>query len=327
MLEEGKEFLVKTEEVSLSSSGKYPGARSIEELINNGLAVIDKPCGPTSQQVVSWVKDILHIKKAGHAGTLDPRVSGVLVIALENATKLMPVLLKCKKEYVTIMHIHKDLPEEKIRRVCNQFIGKIKQIPPQKAAVARREREREIYYLEVLEIRGRDVLMRLGCEAGTYIRKLCSDIGRKLGVGAHMQELRRTRTGIFTEEQAVKLQDLQDAFAFWRQGNESYTRDIIYPAERVADNIRNVVIKDSAVDAICNGAPLALSGLLRIEKGIEKGETVGALSLKGELVAIGIALMSSEQMFKSKKGLAIKTDRVLMKKGTYPAIWKRTKKQ
>ncbi len=316
-------WLVRDAEASISIYGTYPGSRSIEELIKNGIVVIDKPPGPTSHTVDSWVKKILSISKASHGGTLDPRVSGVLVIALENATKLMPILLKSKKEYVALMNVHKDVPREKIEKVCEEFVGKIRQLPPVKSAVLRREREREIYYLEILEIDGRNVLMRVGCEAGVYIRKLISDMGKRLG-GAHMQELRRTKAGVFTEGQAIKLQDLQDAYVFWKaRGDETHLREIIYPLEKVADNIKNVVIKDSAVDAVCNGAPLAVQGIIAVEEGIKEGDLSGILTLKGELVAIGNASLDSQKMFKEKKGVSIKTDRVVMKKGTYPSFWKK----
>lgn len=313
-----KEFLIKSEEASLTLYGKYPASRPIEELIKNGLVVIDKPPGPTSHQVSAWIKDILNIKKASHGGTLDPRVSGVLIVALENATKLMPILLKSKKEYVVIMNLHKDLPEEKIRKTCLEFVGKIKQIPPKKSAVARKERERKIYDLVILEIQGRDVLMKVECEAGVYIRKLCSDIAKKLGTKGHMQELRRIKSGSFTEKQTVKLQDLKDAFEFWKQGNENYLREIIYPLERTADNMKNVIVKDSAIHNIVNGAPLYVNGISRIQEGIKKGETIGMISLKGELIALGASNMKSEEMFKSRKGLAVKTDRVIIDKNIYP---------
>ncbi len=245
-------------------------------------------------------------------------MSGVLAIALENATKLMPILLSSKKEYVALMNIHKELPEERIRKVCEEFVGKIMQTPPKKSAVARKERQREIYYLQILEISGRDILMRVGCEAGTYIRKLCSDIGKKLGVGAHMQELRRTRAGVFAEEQAVSLQDLKDAYEFWKAGNDEPLRNIVFPAERAADNIKNVVIKDSSVHNVASGAPVYANGLSRIEEGIEKGELVGIFSLKGELVGIGFAETDSVKMLELKKGVAIKTDRVLIDRNLYP---------
>lgn len=247
-------------------------------------------------------------------------MSGVLAIALDNATKLMPILLSSRKEYVALMNIHRELPEEKIRKVCEEFVGKIMQTPPKKSAVARKERQREIYYLQILEISGRDVLMRVGCEAGTYIRKLCSDIGKKLGTEAHMQELRRTRAGVFTEEQSVSLQNLKDAYEFWKSGNEESLRNMIYPMEKVADNIKNVVVKDSAIHNISSGAPVYSNGLSRIEEGIERGKIVGIFSLKGELVAIGFAQMGSVQMLKNTKGVAIKTDRVLMDRNLYPRV-------
>ncbi len=247
-------------------------------------------------------------------------MSGVLAIALENATKLMPILLSSKKEYVALMNIHKELPEEKIKKVCEEFVGKIMQTPPKKSAVARKERQREIYYLQILEISGRDVLMRVGCEAGTYIRKLCSDIGKKLGTGAHMQELRRTRAGVFAEEHSVRLQDLKDVYEFWKAGNEEPLRSMIIPIERIADNIKNIVVKDSAIHNIASGAPVYANGISRIEEGIEKGDIVGVFSLKGELVAIGFAEMDSRQMLENKKGMAIKTDRVLIERSMYPKV-------
>ncbi len=323
MKEKLNKFLIKEQECSLLPYGCYPGSRPIDQLIKNGIIIIDKPRGPICFQIDRWIKQILNIKKASHGGTLDPYTSGVLVIALENATKLMPVLLKSKKEYITVMHLHHEVSKQKIKKVCNEFLGKIKQIPPKKSAVARKEREREIYYLEIIEIEGRNVLMRVGCEAGTYIRKLCDSIGKKLGCGAHMAELRRTKSGIFTEDKAVKLQDLVDAMAVYRESsNENYLREIILPQELVMETTGNVLIKDSAIDTVCNGAPLAVGGLIWIKEGIEKGDLVGIFSLKGELVAFGKAFMSSEEMFKSKKGLAVKTDKVLMARGTYPKMIK-----
>lgn len=241
-------------------------------------------------------------------------MSGVLILALENATKLMPILLSSRKEYVALINLHREVEEGKIKKVLQKFRGKIKQLPPKKAAVARRVREREIYYLEVLEIDKRNILIKVGCEAGTYIRRLADDVGKELGIGAHLQELRRTKSGTFTEEQTVKMQDVVDAVA------EDRIRDIVLPMESIVEDIRSVVIKDSAVDAICNGAPLSSGGISRLEEGIVRGEWVGILTLKGELVAIGKATMNSKDM-KRKKGIAVKTDRVLMKKGTYPKMW------
>jgi len=306
-------WIVKKNEASLTTFGSYPGARALEEHIKNGIVVIDKPSGPTSHQVDRWIKEILNVNKVSHGGTLDPRASGVLVIAVGNSTKLMPIILSSKKEYVGIIHLHKDVERERIIELFKTLIGKVKQLPPVKSAVARRIREREIYYLELLEIEGRDVLFKIGTEAGFYVRRFADDIGKKLGIGAHLQELRRTRSGSFSEESAVTLQTL-----FSSLGNEEKMREVILPMESIAESIGKVVISDSAIENICNGAPLAIGGIVRLEDSISKGDWVAMLSLKGELVAIGRAVLNSKEIQEKNKGLAVKTDKVLIKKGTYP---------
>ncbi|MFH0829750.1 MAG: RNA-guided pseudouridylation complex pseudouridine synthase subunit Cbf5 [Candidatus Aenigmatarchaeota archaeon] len=315
-------WIVRSNESSLTSFGKYPGARSTEELLHNGLILLDKVQGPTSHQVDNWMKALTGVGKCSHGGTLDPRVSGVLVIALENATKLMPILLSCKKEYVALIYLHADVPEQKIRNALQEFIGKIKQLPPKKSAVARRVREREIYNLEVLQIAGRNVLIRVGCEAGTYIRRIADDLGKNLGCGAHLQELRRTRSGIFDEGQIHTLQELADAMAEWKERkDDNRLRQLLLPMERLTDGMKAVIVKDGAIGAIANGAPLAVGGIVRVQEGIEKGDIVAMLSLKGEFIAFGPALISSMEMAKLNKGLAVKTDKVLIAQGTYPRKW------
>ncbi len=304
-------WLIKKHEASLTPFGIYPGARSLEEHIRNGIIILDKPSGPTSNQVDRWIKDILEIKKCSHGGTLDPRASGVLVIALENTTKLMPILLSSKKEYAGIIHLHDKVEKKKIEKAFKDFVGKVKQIPPKKSAVARKEREREVYYLELLELKERNILFKVGCEAGFYVRRLADDLGKKLGTGAHLQELRRTKSGNFSEESTITLQDLVDA------KEENRLKEVILPMELVAETTRKIIISDNAINNICNGAPLAVGGIIKFEDNIKKGELVSLFSLKGELVAIGKALMNSEMILNKKRGLAVKTDRVLMKKGTY----------
>ncbi|HIQ50099.1 MAG TPA: RNA-guided pseudouridylation complex pseudouridine synthase subunit Cbf5 [Nanoarchaeota archaeon] len=316
-----REFLIREYEASLTDFGKYPGARSIEELLRFGLAVIDKPPGPTCQQIDAWIKKLLELKKCSHGGTLDPRVSGVLVIALNDAVKLMPLLLKSDKEYIALMHLHKEVDEEKLQNVIKKFIGEIEQVPPKKSAVARKARKRKVYEIKIIEKEGRDVILRISCEAGTYIRKLIADMGKYLG-GAHMQELRRIRSGIFTEDHAVLLQDLVDAYKWWKEtGEEKYLREIIYPGEKICDFTKVIVIKDTAVEAICSGAPLSSAGIIMVEKGIKENDIVCILTLKGELVALAKALISSEEMLRGKK-LAAKIERVIMPRGTYPRFWK-----
>ena len=316
-------WLIRSEEETDEAYGKRPEQRSIEEHINNSVLILDKQSGPTSHQVTKWVYEIFsnYVKNCGHAGTLDPAVTGVLPIALGNATKAMPALTGLDKEYVGVMHLHKTVDEELLRKTITKFVGKIKQLPPVRAAVARKLREREIYFLDILEIDGKDVLFKVGCEAGTYIRKLCHDIGKSLG-GAHMAELRRTKVGPFTEEQSHSLVEVRDAYELWHsEDEEEELRNILLPVEHAILHVRRVLLKDSAVDAVCNGAPVYPSGITRIQSGITPGELVAVYTLKGELVALGIARMNSKEMLKSKHGIAIRTDRVFMPRGVYPK-WK-----
>ncbi|MBU4123910.1 MAG: RNA-guided pseudouridylation complex pseudouridine synthase subunit Cbf5 [Nanoarchaeota archaeon] len=301
-----KKWLTKDDEASANVS--YPGARTLEEHIKKGLIILDKPQGPTSHTVDAYVKQIVSIEKCSHGGTLDPNVSGVLLIALGDTTKLMPILLTVKKEYVGIVYLHKLVAESEIRKVCDELIGKIKQTPPKKSAVARREREREIFYLEVLEIQGQYILIKVGCQAGTYIRRLAEQIGWKLNVGSQLLELRRTKSGQFTEDQCVTLQDLSDAMA---SSDENIIREIIQPLELLGNDMGSVIVGDGAIVNVCNGSPLYVAGVVKVTEGIEKEDIIGMFSLAGELIGFGTALMTSDDMIREKKGIAVKTDRIL----------------
>lgn len=221
------------------------------------------------------------------------------------------------------MRLHGSTSEARIEEILKEFVGEIYQIPPVRAAVGRKLRSRRIYYITFLERRDRNVLFRVGCEAGTYVRKLCSSIGMVLGFGAHMTELRRTRAGPFTEEGSVTLYDLLDAYLMWREeGDERLIRKVVQPLEEGLSFVPKLYVRDSAVDAICHGAHLAIPGVLRLETGIKSGDTVALMTLKGEAIALGKASMSTEQMLEIGHGLAARTERVVMKRGTYPRSWK-----
>jgi len=305
-------WLIKSEEES--DFGKNPSERTIEELIKTAVIVVDKHSGPTSHQVTDWVKNIFQVKKAGHAGTLDPAVTGVLPVALENSVKAMQLLMRLNKEYVGVMRLHKDIPENVLQSEITNFIGKIKQRPPVRSAVARREREREIYFFDVLEKDGRDVLFKSGVQAGTYIRKLIHDMGKNIG-GANMTELRRTKVADFTEEKSFSLVKIKDAYEFWKEDNEKPLREMLIPVDfAVAENVKKIFVKDSAIPNILNGSPIYPNGITRIQKEILAGETIAVYSNKEEFVAIGITKMDSEKMFAAKKGIAVRTDRVIMQK-------------
>ena len=319
------DYLIKSKSKTNPDYGCDPYERPIEEHISKGVINLDKPSGPSSHEVDSWVKRILHVNKTGHGGTLDPKVTGVLPIGIDTATRVSQLLLPAGKEYVCLMTMHKEMPEDQIYEIFDQFTGKIYQTPPVKSAVKRELRVRTIYYATIYEIKGKDVLFRVGCEAGTYIRTLCHDIGEALGCGAHMAELRRTRAGPFNERNGdlVNLHDLTDAYHFWvEDGDESYLRNAIKPMEVAADHLPQIFIKDSAVEAICQGAKLAAGGISMLSKGIKRGDLVAIKSLKGELVASGIALASTEEIMNADSGLVVNTNKVFMQPGVYPMAWK-----
>lgn len=317
--------LIKVNAKTNPNYGKTFDLLSVNELIGNGIINLDKPSGPTSHQVDSWIREIFDIKKVGHGGTLDPNATGVLPIGLGDATKVLHVLLESGKEYVGIMKLHKMIDEDKIKKIMKEFIGDVYQIPPLRSAVKRTKRKRKIYYLDIIEIIEKEVLFRVGCESGTYVRTLCVDIGKKLGCKAQLSELRRTIAGNLIESESVKLQDVLDSFVFWRENNdESYIRKIIYPMEKMLENIPKLVIRDSAVDAVCHGADLAIPGVVEVDTDIKKGDMVSIMTLKGEGVALGRSLMPTEDIIQKDTGLCVNLDRVLMKKGTYPSIWKKS---
>ena len=322
--DESEQLLVKSQDTTNTEYGCDPNNRTIEQLLKYGIINLDKPSGPTSHQVDSWIKGIFNIDKVGHGGTLDPNATGVLPIGIGDATKALQALLSAGKEYIGIMKLHKDVDKKKIIDVCNSFIGEITQIPPLRSAVKRVKRKRHIYYLDVIQINNRDVLFRVGCEAGTYIRTLCVDISKKLKINAHLSELRRTRVGNISEENSYILQDLKDAYIFWKEEDyKKEIRDIIQPLERLLDHLPKIVIRDSAVDALCHGANLAVPGVVEIDSDIKKGDMVAILTMKNEGVALADSMMSTEEVIQKDKGVCASLVRVLMNKGTYPSIWKK----
>jgi len=318
-----REVLIRDEEPP-SEFGKRPEERDVGELLELGVINLDKPPGPSSHEVVAWLRRLLGMERVAHAGTLDPKVTGVLPIVLNRAVKVLPALLAEDKEYVGVMRLHGEVGEDEIRRVARLFRGRIYQRPPLRSAVKRVIRVRTVYGLEILEVNGRDVLFWAWCEAGTYMRKLCRDMGLLLGVGGHMQELRRVRSGSLSErERCFKLQDVVDAFVFWREeGEERHVRDVVLPVEYAVRHLPKVVVRDSAVDAVARGAPLAVPGILRVDSGIRVGDLVAIMTKKGELVAVGRAEMRSEQMAAAARGLAVKPKSVVMRPGTYPPMWR-----
>ncbi|MEM4246976.1 MAG: RNA-guided pseudouridylation complex pseudouridine synthase subunit Cbf5 [Candidatus Woesearchaeota archaeon] len=299
--------------------GCIPEQRPTEVLVNYGIINLNKPAGPTSHQVSDYIQRILHIEKAGHSGTLDPGVTGVLPVALGRATRIVQMLLTAGKEYVGIMHLHDEVPTKELEAAIKKFIGKITQLPPLRSAIKRQPRQREVYYFEILEVQGKDVLFKVGCEAGTYIRKLCHDLGRALKTGAHMASLHRTKAGPFTDKNYVTLQDLEDAYWYWKnENNDKLLRHCIKPVESGAEHLPKVYVQDSAVDTICHGASLKVPGIVKLDSDVTKGSTVAIMTLKGELIALGEAQQNADDILEAERGEAVKTHKVFMLPGTYP---------
>ncbi|MCG3220525.1 MAG: RNA-guided pseudouridylation complex pseudouridine synthase subunit Cbf5 [Candidatus Heimdallarchaeota archaeon] len=300
--------------------GKIPQQRSIEELLNYGIINIDKPARPTSHEVVSYIKKILDIPKAGHSGTLDPQVTGVLPVALKKATRILNTLLLSGKEYVCNMRLHRDVEEEKIQSIMKEYVGDIYQRPPVRASVKRVLRVRRIYEVKIIEIKEREVLFSIKCQAGTYIRKFCHDIGQSLSCGAHMKELRRITTGPFTEEKFLTtLQDLYDALEWYKEERDEIPlRNIILPMEYGVKHLPKIFVKDTSVDTLCHGAPLALPGVSKFTNNFQKGDLIAIFSLKHELIALGEAQIDSNKLEDKEQGLIASVKKVLMERNTYP---------
>ncbi|HEY0088770.1 MAG TPA: RNA-guided pseudouridylation complex pseudouridine synthase subunit Cbf5 [Candidatus Lokiarchaeia archaeon] len=319
-IDESEQLLIKSQDTTSPDYGCEPEKRDIPTLFQMGVINLDKPSGPTSHEVVTWVRKILGISIAGHGGTLDPRVTGVLPCALGKATRVLSALLSAGKEYVGILHLHSEVPKKKVEVAFKIFTGKIYQRPPLKSSVARKLRIREIYYSKILEVNQDKILFRVGCEAGTYIRKLCFDIGEALCSGANMVELRRTRVGPFKEtENLITLQNLKDAFTIYQQeGDDFYLKKFIFPMEKMVEHLPKIYVRDTAVDALCHGAALAAAGCCEIDSRIKTDMQVALMTLKKELIGFGKALKDSMEIYKAKSGIVVKVNKVFMDRGIYP---------
>ncbi|KNA15312.1 hypothetical protein SOVF_099290 [Spinacia oleracea] len=307
-------------------SGFSPLKRPLAEYIRYGILNLDKPANPSSHEVVAWIKRILRVEKTGHSGTLDPKVTGNLIVCIERATRLVKSQQGAGKEYVCVARLHSAVPDvAKVARALETLTGAVFQRPPLISAVKRQLRIRTIYESKLLEYDADRhlVVFWISCEAGTYVRTLCVHLGLLLGVGGHMQELRRVRSGILGEKSnMVTMHDVMDAqWMYDNYRDESYLRRVIMPLEVVLTSYKRLVVKDSAVNAICYGAKLMIPGLLRFENDIEVGEEIVLMTTKGEAIALGIAEMTTAVMATCDHGIVAKIKRVIMDRDTYPRKW------
>lgn len=277
--------------------------------LNNSIIIINKPCGQICHEITTGVKKIVGAARSGHAGTLDPDVSGVLPVAIGKATKLLQYIAGKEKTYIALMKFKEKLTEKQIRELFEEFEGRITQTPPKISAVRKVPRKRTVHALKILEIKGNLVLFEAKVEAGTYIRTLCEDMGKKTG-GARMEELRRISVGKITEDQAHTMQELIDAVWIWKnKNNDSELQKMLRTPDEFID-FPKVIAKESAIQELKNGAQLMVPGIIRYDSKVSKGDFVKICSEKGEFVGIGIFTMNYEEFVKSKSGIAVKIERI-----------------
>ena len=331
---ENREYLTKYNDPIDDSLGKNPYSRTISELLETGYVNIDKDAGPTSHQVADHLKKLLQNSKTGHSGTLDPQVTGVLLCGLGRATRLMEYMLKSNKEYICLAFFHKEVTKEQVLDTFEKFTGEIMQMPPVISAVKRELRPRTIYSLELLDIAkdNQHVLFRVACQHGTYIRKLCTDMGESLGINAQMKELRRSKAGPKREEDhCISLDTLRNLWTLHNDAGFTSPEKKVYrdelkkyirPQEELLIDFKSVVVRDGAINAVAHGYDLATPGVMRVEKGLETGEEVAIFSDKGELIAMGEALMKTDEILEKEKGFAVKTNKVFIDRNYYPKFTK-----
>jgi H/ACA ribonucleoprotein complex subunit 4 len=327
LLKNYHELHVRTAHYTPLPTGSSPLARPLAQHLSYGVINLDKPANPSSHEVVSWIKRILRVEKTGHSGTLDPKVTGCLIVCIDRATRLVKAQQSAGKEYVAVVRLHEALADAKVltRAIETTLRGALFQRPPLISAVKRQLRIRTIYDSKLLEF---DQERNLGvfwvqCEAGTYIRTLCVHAGLLVGTGGHMQELRRVKSGIMSEtDNMVTMHDVMDAqHVYDTTKDETYLRRVVMPLEVLLINFKRVVVKDSAVNAICYGAKLMIPGLLRFAAGIEIGQEIVLMTTKGEAIAVAIAQMTTAVMATVDHGVVAKIKRVIMERDVYPRRW------
>ncbi|CAE6526157.1 unnamed protein product [Rhizoctonia solani] len=326
LLKNYDKLLVRSSHFTPIPQGCSPLKRDLQSYIKSGVINLDKPSNPSSHEVVAWIRRILRVEKTGHSGTLDPKVTGCLIVCIDRATRLVKSQQGAGKEYVCVLRLHSALESEKaLPRALETLTGALFQRPPLISAVKRQLRIRTIHESKLLEFDNQRNLavFWVSCEAGTYIRTLCVHLGLLLGVGGHMQELRRVRSGAMSEnDDIVTMHDVLDAqWTYDNTRDESYLRRAIRPLECLMVGYKRIVVKDSAVNAVCYGAKLMIPGLLRYEANIEVHEEVVLMTTKGEAIALAIAQMSTPDLASCDHGIVAKVKRCIMERDTYPRRW------
>jgi H/ACA ribonucleoprotein complex subunit 4 len=283
-----------------------------QDFMSDGLIILDKPPGHTSHEISAFVRKITGAKRAGHAGTLDPEVSGVLPVAVGRSTKLLRYIAGKDKTYVGIIKFRRIQTRGEIEKLFKKFTGELTQTPPKMSAVRKVPRKRTVYHLRLLEIsetNPRLAVFEAKVGAGTYIRTLCEDMGKECG-GARMEELRRIAVGRIKEGLAVTLEDLVDAVWLMKNRNDdSAVKKIVHPTDEFID-LPKAIIKETAIGSVRSGAQIGVPAMISFDSSVKRGDHIKIYSEGGRFVGVGIAQIPPEELSSLRKGIAIKLERV-----------------
>ncbi len=307
-----------------NSFGCNPEERPLEELLECGIILVDKPPGPSSHQLAAWARSMLGINRIGHGGTLDPFATGLLTLLCGRSTKITAELLRKPKSYVAVIRFKTPVPEDELKSLVNAMKGEIFNVPPKESAVKVQVRTREVSESRLVQTEEGDRvhLLSISCEAGTYIRTMVKDLGLLSGNKCELLELHRSRSGPLEDQMACSMQQLADAVFLWKEHDDPRGLErLVCPVETVLNDIPMIVIKDGAVSALSHGAPLARPGVVSVPKGLPLGSTVLISSLKGEAVAISELSVHSDSIPEMRSGQIAAPKTVIMPPGTYPQTW------
>lgn len=305
-----------------SNHGIDPENLSIEQRLASGFILLDKPPGPTSHQIASWVRDLLGLERLGHGGTLDPFATGVLPLMAGKSMKLTKGILKTDKTYIAVLKFAQETNIEELNDVIGKLTGRIYNVPPEISAVKVQVRTRKIYSFELIEATTKQAIVKIACEAGTYIRTMARDMGLLLGYNVELKELRRENSGRFSLTDCVTLQEIADAVWLWKECDDSNALEkIIHPTEKLLLDKPYIIVKDSAASALCHGAPLLRPGLIEVSDKLSSGLEVAAFTSKNEVVGIVKMSKGFTEISNETSGEIGKPVMILMEQERYPPQW------
>ncbi|MDE0557879.1 MAG: RNA-guided pseudouridylation complex pseudouridine synthase subunit Cbf5 [Candidatus Poseidoniaceae archaeon] len=305
--------------------GKIPDMRTVEERLESGFILLDKAAGPSSHQVASWARDMFGLERLGHGGTLDPFATGVLPLMAGKSMKLTKKILTHDKTYICVFRFASEPDSKMLEEVMSNMTGRVFNVPPEISAVKIQVRSRRIFKFEKIDFKNNQMVARVQCEAGTYIRTMARDMGLLLNMKVELKELRRETSGIFTLDDCVTLQQLADAYWLWKELSqpEALLR-IIHPIEKLLLDYPSVTVKDSAAAALSHGAPLLRPGIVSIDPAISDGRDIVVNTMKGETVGIVNMIVTSDSVKDMESGEIARPSMVLLNQDLYPRRWKKS---